>query len=36
IQIDHKPVSKAASGDGVGVKVKDKCRCGDYVYRIGG
>jgi len=34
IQIDHKPVPKVKKGDDFGVKVKDKCREGDIVYKV--
>ena len=35
MQIDHKAVKTAKRGDGVGIKVGDKARKGDYVYRVG-
>jgi putative protease len=35
MQIEHKTVPSARSGDGVGIRVNGKARRGDYVYRIG-
>lgn len=32
MQIDHVVVNRAGSGDGVGIKVKDRARQGDHVY----
>jgi len=34
MQIEHKFVTKAKKGDGVGVKVPEKVREGDKVYKI--
>lgn len=34
MQIEHEPVQMAHKGDAVGLKVKDKVRPGDVVYRI--
>ncbi|MBI2071148.1 MAG: translation elongation factor-like protein [Elusimicrobia bacterium] len=34
LQIDHKPVASANAGEGVGIKVNDRCRKGDRVYKI--
>ncbi|MEK7287973.1 MAG: hypothetical protein AAB091_05390 [Elusimicrobiota bacterium] len=34
LQIEHQSVTSAKAGDGVGIKVKDRCRPGDRVYRI--
>lgn len=34
IQIEHQSVTSAKAGDGIGIKVKDRCRPGDRVYRI--
>lgn len=34
MQIEHEDVKSASSGDAVGVKVKDRVREGDIVYRI--
>lgn len=34
MQIGHQSVAQAKPGDAVGVKVNDKCRKGDYVYKI--
>lgn len=33
MQLNHQAVTQAQAGDAVGVKVNDKCRKGDYVYR---
>lgn len=33
MQIDHQAVEQANANDGVGIKISDKCRAGDYVYR---
>lgn len=33
IQIEHRAVQSASPGDSVGIKVSDKCRKGDWVYR---
>lgn len=34
IQIDHKDVAEAKSGDVIGLKVSDKVREGDKVYKV--
>lgn len=34
MQIEHKPVTEAKKGDSVGVKVPEKVREGDKVYKI--
>ncbi len=34
MQVEHKPVQMAHKGDAVGLKVKDKVRPGDVVYKI--
>ena len=34
MQIDLQPVDFAKTGDGVGIKVKDRVRHGDKVYKI--
>lgn len=34
IQIDNADVSEAKSGDSVGVKVSDRVRSGDHIYRV--
>ncbi|MBI3292455.1 MAG: translation elongation factor-like protein [Elusimicrobia bacterium] len=34
IQIDRKPVQQAQSKDSVGIKVKDRARKGDTIYRV--
>lgn len=34
MEIDHKPVEKAKTKDDFAIKVKDKCRDGDLVYRV--
>ena len=35
MQIEHKSVTEARKGDSVGVKVSEKVREGDKVYKIG-
>ena len=34
MQIEHKPVEEAKKGDSIGLKVKDRVREGDSVYKI--
>ncbi|MCH8920241.1 MAG: translation elongation factor-like protein [Chloroflexi bacterium] len=34
LQIEHASVEAAKAGDKIGVKVKDRCRRGDRVYRL--
>jgi putative protease len=34
IQIEHEKVEKAGPGDSIGLKVNDRVRKGDYVYKI--
>lgn len=34
MQIEHVPVEEAAAGDQVGIKVVDRVRVGDMVYRV--
>ena len=34
MQVDRAPVTSAATGQSVGVKVKDRCRKGDVVYKM--
>ena len=34
MQVDRAPVTSAAAGQSVGVKVKDRCRKGDVVYKL--
>ena len=34
MQIDRQPVQAAQPGQSVGLKVKDRCRKGDLVYRL--
>ena len=34
IQIDRVPVEEAKRGAAIGIKVKDRCRDGDVVYKI--
>ena len=34
MQIDHQSVTQAAARDGVGIKVNDRARRGDHVYRL--
>ena len=35
IQVDHASVPRAEAGAAVGIKVSDKCRNGDYIFRMG-
>ena len=34
MQIDNAPVNEAKAGDSIGVKVRDRVRSGDKVYKI--
>lgn len=34
MQIERETVEQAAAGDAIGVKVADRCRSGDAVYRV--
>ncbi len=34
MQVEHSPVKNAHKGDAIGLKVKDKVRPGDFVYKI--
>ena len=34
MQIEHKEVKEVKAGDDVGIKVKEKCRKGDTLYRV--
>jgi len=34
MQIEHQPVDFAKTGDAVGIKVKDRVRHGDKVYKV--
>lgn len=34
MQIEHEQVEEAGPGDKVGIKVSDRCRNGDQVYRV--
>lgn len=34
IQIEHEPVESAKAGDAIGIKVADRCRDGDTVYKV--
>ena len=34
MQIEHESVQEAKAGDRIGVKVPDRCRDGDHVYRL--
>ena len=34
MQIDRDSVEEAGAGDKIGIKVKDRCRGGDHVYRV--
>ena len=36
MQVDRAPVTSATAGQSVGVKVKDRCRKGDVVYKLVG
>ena len=36
MQIEHKEVKEAKKGDSIGLKVKDRVREGDKVYRVEG
>jgi translation elongation factor EF-1alpha len=36
IQIEHESVDHAGPGDLVGIKVSDRCRKGDHVYKVAG
>ncbi len=33
MQIEHEQVEEAGKGDKIGIKVHDRCRGGDYVYK---
>ena len=35
LQIEHETVEEAKAGDKIGVKVSDRVRPGDHVYRVG-
>jgi translation elongation factor EF-Tu-like GTPase len=35
IQVEHESVEEAKAGDKIGVKVADRVRGGDHVYRVG-
>ncbi len=34
LQVEHDQVEEAGAGDKIGIKVSDRCRSGDHVYRI--
>lgn len=34
MQIEHKPIEEAKAGDEVGIKVSEKAREGDVVYKV--
>jgi len=34
MQIEHQAVDSAKTGDGIGIKVKDRVRHGDKVYKV--
>lgn len=34
IQIEHEQVIEAKAGDAIGIKVAERCRGGDVVYRV--
>jgi len=36
LQVDHQPVQEAQAGQSVGVKVSQRCRHNDIVYRLVG
>lgn len=34
MQVEHEPVEEAKKGDAIGIKVQDRCRGGDVVYKV--
>lgn len=34
LQVEHAQVQEAKKGDAIGIKVKDRCRGGDVVYKV--
>jgi translation elongation factor EF-Tu-like GTPase len=34
MQIEREQVEEAGAGDRIGIKVSDRCRSGDHVYRV--
>lgn len=34
MQIEHEQVEEAKAGDAIGIKVSDRCRDGDIVYKV--
>lgn len=34
MQIEHEQVQEAKAGDAIGIKVQDRCRGGDVVYKV--
>ena len=34
MQIEHDQVEEAGPGDKIGIKVQDRCRGGDHVYKV--
>jgi translation elongation factor EF-1alpha len=34
MQVEHEQVEEAKAGDAIGIKVSDRCRGGDVVYRV--
>jgi putative protease len=34
LQVEHDQVEEAGAGDKIGIKVGDRCRNGDHVYRV--
>ena len=34
MQVEHESVEEAGPGDKIGIKVQDRCRGGDHVYRV--
>ena len=36
MQVEHEPVPEAKAGDKIGIRVQERCRGGDRVYRVAG
>ena len=34
MQVEHEQVEEAKGGDAIGIKVRDRCRGGDVVYKV--
>ena len=34
LQVEHDQVEEAGAGDKIGIKVSDRCRSGDHVFRV--